>query len=348
MSKSVPTIQDVAREAGVSPATVSNVLNGRWRQTSAATRERILEVARRLNYRPNAMAAALRTRRTRTVAVVFTNILNPFYTAVLRGIQDEARSAGYSIVLANSDDSPELEREAIASFRAQQVDGLIITTTGENDDMLRTLSETGVPAVLVDRGDPELHLDTVRVDNVAAAREAVEYLLQLGHRQVAIISGLTTGVPTRAGRLTGYRQALHHAGLVSPAAYEQIWPTSVENGRLAAAALLSLPQPPTAIFVANTFLALGALALIRERGIDVPGEISLVIFDDPDWAPVMNPPITAVAQPTRELGATAFKLLEARLSRKRGAKVEDVVLPTSLQIRASCAPPRHSATGAAQ
>ncbi|MCC6586908.1 MAG: LacI family DNA-binding transcriptional regulator [Bryobacterales bacterium] len=336
---SVPTIQDVAREAGVSPATVSNVLNGRWKQTSPATRERILEVAKRLNYRPNAMAAALRTRRTRTVAVVFTNILNPFYTAVLRGIQDEARRAGYTIVLANSDDSPDVERESLSTFRAQQVDGLIITTTGENDELLKTLPETGVPTVLVDRGDPELHLDTVRVDNVSAARAAVEYLIRLGHRRIAIISGLTTGAPTRAGRVEGYHQALEAAGIARAEEYEQILPSSVENGRAAAGTLLNLPDPPTALFAANTFLAIGAMECIRERGIQVPQQLSFLMFDDPEWSRIADPPITAVSQPTHRLGALAFQLLEARLRKKRPLKTEDIVLPTSLHIRRSCSTP---------
>lgn len=338
----MPTIQDVAREAQVSPATVSNVLNGRWKQTSPATRERILEVAQRLNYRPNAMAAALRTRRTRTIAVVFTNILNPFYTAVLRGIQDEARRAGYTIVLANSDDSPELERESVATFRAQQVDGLIITTTGENDDLLKTLPDTGVPTVLVDRGDPELHLDTVRVDNISAARAAVEYLIGLGHRRIAIISGLTTGVPTRAGRVAGYHQALEAAGIPIREEYQQILPSSVDNGRLAAEALLSLPEPPTALFAANILLAVGALECIRTRGIHVPGELSFLMFDDPVWSRIANPPVTAVSQPTHRLGAVAFQLLEARFRKKRPLQTEDIVLPTSLHIRQSCSAPKRS------
>ena len=118
--KAVPTIQDVAREAGVSPSTVSNVLNRRWRQTSKETRERILEVARKLNYHPNAMAAALRRRSTRTIGVIVTSILNPFYTAVVRGIQDEARRHGYTTILGNTDDDPEQEREMLNALRAKQ------------------------------------------------------------------------------------------------------------------------------------------------------------------------------------------------------------------------------------
>jgi DNA-binding LacI/PurR family transcriptional regulator len=340
VSQSVPTIQDVAREAGVSPATVSNVLNGRWKQTSPATRERILEVAKRLNYRPNAMAAALRTRRTRTIGVVFTNIVNPFYTDVLRGIQDEARRAGYTIVLANSDDSPELEREAVATFRAQQVDGMIITTTGENDELLRSLHETGVPTVLVDRGDPELRLDTVRVDNISSSRAAVEYLIRLGHQRIAIISGLTTGVPTRAGRVTGYQQALLAAGIPLRPEYEHIIATSVDHGKQVAASLLDLPEPPTAIFAANIFLAIGALQTIRDRELKVPDDISFLMFDDPAWSRIANPPITAIAQPTHRLGARAFQLLETRFRRKRGADPEDIVLQTALHIRHSCSAPK--------
>ena len=190
-NKSVPTIQDVAREAGVSPSTVSNVLNRRWRQTSKETRERILEVARRLNYQPNAMAAALRRRSTRTIGLIVTSVLNPFYTAVVRGIQDEARRHGYTTILGNTDDDPEQERDMLNTLRAKQVDGMLIVTTGGCHETIQHVSDLGVPIVMVDRGDPALNLDAVGVDNVQAAENAVGYLIGLGHRRIAIVGGLT-------------------------------------------------------------------------------------------------------------------------------------------------------------
>ncbi|MEZ5351434.1 MAG: LacI family DNA-binding transcriptional regulator [Bryobacteraceae bacterium] len=341
MRKRAPTIQDVAREAGVSPSTVSNVLNRRWKQTSRETRERILAVARELNYQPNTLAASLRRRSTRTVGVVLTSVLNPFNTAVLRGIQDAARAAGYTIIVGNTDYDAELESEVLGALRARQVDGMLVVTNGGTNEVLRGIHEAGVPVVLVDRGDPTLPLDTVRVDNEGAAGKAVEYLLELGHTRVAIVSGLTTGVSTRAGRLVGYRNALLARGVEPREEYQVVVATSIENGQAAVNGLLDLADSPTALFVTNTFLAIGALRTIRERGLRMPGDVSFLMFDDPDWATATSPALTTVSQPTREIGEQAFALLEHRMKHKRGREAQTVILPTSLKIRESCgAPPR--------
>lgn len=337
-NKSVPTIQDVAREAGVSPSTVSNVLNRRWRQTSKETRERILEVARRLNYQPNAMAAALRRRSTRTIGVIVTSVLNPFYTAVVRGIQDEARRNGYTTILGNTDDDPEQEREMLNILRAKQVDGILMVTTGGCHDTIRHVNELGVPIVLVDRGDPALNLDAVGVDNVQAAQNAVSYLIGLGHKRVAIVSGLITGVPTRAHRLQGYLKALESAGLPTPEAYRQITATSVENGSAAASRLLDLPEPPTAIMATNTFMAIGVIYEIHRRGLRMPEQISFLMFDDPEWALLHTPGITTVAQPIRDVATGAFQLLEARMHKKTTGEREVRTFPTTLIVRGSCGP----------
>lgn len=336
--KSAPTIQDVAREAGVSASTVSNVLNRRWRQTSKETRDRIIEVARRLNYQPNAMAAALRRRSTRTIGLIVTSVLNPFYTAVVRGIQDEARRHGYTTILGNTDDDPEQEREMLNILRAKQVDGILIVTTGGCHDTIQHVSDLGVPVVLVDRGDPALNLDAVGVDNVQAAETAVGHLIDLGHRRIAIVSGLTTGVPTRAHRLQGYLKALAAAGLPAPVEYQQIVATSVESGSLAAARLFDLPQPPTAILATNTFLSIGVIHEIHRRNLRMPGDVSFIMFDDPEWASLHRPGITTIAQPILEIGASAFQLLEARMHKKKTGPREAVTFPTSLVVRGSCGP----------
>jgi DNA-binding LacI/PurR family transcriptional regulator len=196
-----------------------------------------------------------------------------------------------------------------------------------------------LPVVLLDRGDPSLHLDTVRVDNEGAAFEAVSYLTGLGHRRVAIISGLTTGVPTRAGRLNGYLRALEAAGIEACGEYQRITATSAANGRAAALELLSLADPPTALFVTNTFLAVGALGAVHERGLRIPEQVSFLMFDDPDWSVLLDPPVTAIAQPTHEIGARAFTLLERRLGADSERPPEEAVLATSRIERASCGPP---------
>ena len=340
-NKSVPTIQDVAREAGVSPSTVSNVLNRRWRQTSKETRERILEVARRLNYQPNAMAAALRRRSTRTIGVIVTSILNPFYTAVVRGIQDEARQHGYTTILGNTDDDPEQERDMLNTLRAKQVDGMLIVTTGGCHDTIQHVSDLGVPVVMVDRGDPGLNLDAVGVDNVQAAENAVRYLIGLGHRRIAVVSGLTSGVPTRAHRLQGYLQALAEAGLEARPEYQQVLATSVENGAAAAARLFELAEPPTAIMATNTFMAIGVIQEIQRRGLRMADDVSFLMFDDPEWASLHTPGITTVAQPIQEIGARAFQLLEARITKMNAGDRQEVHFPTALIVRGSCGAARN-------
>ncbi len=320
----------------MSPSTVSNVLNRRWCQTSKETRERILEVARRLNYQPNAMAAALRSRSTRTIGVIVTSVLNPFYAALVRSIQDEARRHGYTTILGNTDDDPEQERDMLNTLRAKQVDGFLIVTTGGCHDTIQHVSDLGVPIVMVDRGDPALNLDAVGVDNIQSAEKAVVYLTGLGHRSIAIVSGLITGVPTRAHGLQGFLRALASADLLAPEAYQQILATSVENGSTAMARFLDLPEPPTAIMATNTLLAIGVIQEIQRRGLKMPDDVSFLMFDDPEWAALPAPGITTVAQPIPQIGARAFQLLEARMLKRKTGDREEIFFPTSLIVRGSC------------
>jgi DNA-binding LacI/PurR family transcriptional regulator len=340
--KTVVRIEDVAREAGVSPASVSNAFNRRFARISPQTREKILAVAARMNYMPNAAASSLRSRRTRTVGAVVTNILNPFYTAVVRGIQDAARHAGYSVFVCNTDDDARQEQEMLQLLQAKQVDGLLLVTTGANPKLKR-LAASGMPIVLLDRTQPSLQIDTVRIDNGRAAREAVEYLIGLGHRRIALLSGPARGVSTRMGRIAGYDAALKAHGLAACGEYKKEAPTDPESGWRATRELLDLKEAPTAIFVTNTFLAVGALEAIQERGLRIPADLSFLMFDDPDWARLVTPAITAIAQPTHEIGRTAFDLLRSRLTGEKSGP-RDVVLAARFMQRGSCAPavPRES------
>lgn len=331
-------IEDVARKAGVSPASVSNAFNHRWARISPETRNRIFAVAARLNYTPNAAASSLRNRRTRSIGTVVTNILNPFYTAVVRAIQDAARRVGYSVIVCNTDDNVKQEQEMLQVLRAKQIDGLLLVTAGSNPQLKEALS-AGTPVVLLDRHHPSLHLDTVRVDNEAAAREAIEYLILLGHRRIGLLSGPAVGIPTRLARIDGYNAALKQSRIATHERYRKLVATDAESGFRATRELLSLRHPPTALFVANTCLAVGALDAIHRSGLRIPADISFLMFDDPDWGRLLTPPVTAVAQPTQRIGQAAFDLLWERLEGATGPPKE-VVIATQFMLRSSCGDPR--------
>jgi DNA-binding LacI/PurR family transcriptional regulator len=330
-------IEDVAREAGVSPSSVSNAFNRRLARISPETRARILAIAARLNYTPNAAASSLRSRRTHAIGAVVTNILNPFYTAVVRGIQDAAGKAGYSVFVCNTDDDPAQEREVLRLLSAKQVDGLLLVTTGANRK-LRQMVSHGMPVVLLDRKVEALKLDTVLINNEGAAQGAVEYLIGLGHERVGLLSGPARGIATRQGRIAGYNAALAANRIRSRDEYTKEVPTNAESGSQATLQLLDLPDPPTALFVTNTFLAVGALAALQKRGFEIPRDISFLMFDDPDWARVLKPAVTVIAQPTVEIGRSAFELLRSRLKGEKGPP-RSIVLDTRFVLRESCAPP---------
>jgi DNA-binding LacI/PurR family transcriptional regulator len=335
--KTLVRIEDVAREAGVSPASVSNAFNRRLARISPKTRQRILAVAARLNYTPNAAASSLRSRRTHAIGAVVTNILNPFYTSVVRGIQDAARHSGYSVFVCNTDDDASQEHEMLQLLRAKQVDGLLLVATGANR-RLRQLVSSGIPIVLLDRKQVSLHLDTVRIDNETASHQAVEYLFGLGHRRIALLSGPAHGISTRMGRIAGYDTALAQNDIRPREEYKRQVPTDTESGARATRQLLDLRDPPTALFVTNTFLAIGALAAIQERGLRIPADLSFLMFDDPEWAKLVKPQITSIAQPTMEIGRAAFELLRSRLKGENGPP-QEVVLATKFMLRESCAAP---------
>jgi LacI family transcriptional regulator len=254
----------------------------------------------------------------------------------VRSIQDAARQHGYTTILGNTDDDPEQEQEMLNTLRAKQVDGILIVTTGGCHETIQHVSDLGVPIVLVDRGDPALNIDTVGVDNVQAAEDAVSYLIGLGHRRIALVGGLVTGVPTRAHRLQGYLKALEAAGLPARAEYQQNLATSVDHGSLAASLLLDLAEPPTAIMATNTFMAIGVIKEVQRRGLTMPGDVSFVMFDDPEWAGLHTPGITTVAQPIQEIGARGFQLIEARINKRKTGDRDVVTLPTTMIIRGSC------------
>ncbi len=330
------TARDIARAAGVSTSTVSHVLNGtRW--VSPELRQRVLAAADELRYEPDALARSLRARRSNTIGLLISDIANPFFTAVVRGIQDVVQARGYALLLSNSDEDPDKELGYLRVFTSRRVDGIILAPAGTAHPYLTDLARSGFPLVFLDRELPELGVAAAVLDNRAAAITVTGHLLQLGHRRIGLLAG-RRGVIVTEDRIAGYRTALEQAGLE----YQEELVTSGGSlggeARRAAAQLLALRPRPTAMFMTNNTLAIGAMGAIRDAGLRVPEDISIASIDDVPWADVFEPRLTTLAQPTYELGRVAADLVLRRVAGDQDAASRRVVFPGHLITRASSAP----------
>lgn len=325
------TIRDVARQSGVSVATVSRVLNESG-PVGAATRARILKTADRLRYVPNGTARSLTTSTTETVGVLLPNLYGDFYSEVIRGIEGTARANRYHTLLSSVHDGP---AELVAALRTMvgRVDGLIVMSPDIGADALEANLPPGLPVVLLGSTLPD-HT-SVTIDNVEGAAAMVGHLLNQGHRRVALIGG-GGGNSDAQSRLTGYLRALSEAGIGVDSTLLLDGEFTESSGYAAARDLLLLDPPPSAVFAANDAMAVGALRAFREAGLDVPGDIALAGFDDIPVARYVTPALTSVHVPIHEMGAHAVEaVLEA--VRAPGAPPPDpVVLPTRLVVRESC------------
>lgn len=328
-----PTVQDVAEKARVSTATVSRVLAGVG-VVSESLSKRVHAAAQKLSYQPNRVARSLRERRSRTIGVLIPNIQNPFFTGVIRGIEDRLRATDHLLLLGNSDDDPAREKAYLDLLRAEGVGGLILVPGLAGPKPYRELLAAGLALVAIDRVVPKLACDSVASANAEGAAVAVRHLIGLGHRRIALITG-PREVSAANERLEGYFTALREAGLPREAALICHTPFRPEGGYEAVVKLLALAARPTAIFAASDVTALGTLRALHERGVRIPQEMAVLSFDDMPWAAALQPPLTAIAQPTYEMGATAARLLLQRM-REPNRPFEQVRLATSLVVRASC------------
>lgn len=328
-----PTVRQVAALAGVSTATVSRALAGdaRVRET---LRRRVLDAASTLKYRPNRAARSLRIRRSLTVGVIIPDIQNSFFTGIVRGIENVLEAATFTFLLGNSDGRADRERIYLETLRSEGAAGFITVPSQDDPDLYRELHAAGLPVVTLDRAVPGLSVDHVTVTNQEGARGAVHHLITLGHRRIGYVGG-PSHVNVARERLAGYEQALQEAGLPVDRSIIRAGDFQQAGGLTAAQALLDLSSPPTAMFVANNLMTLGAYEALHERGVRIPEEVAVVGFDDMPWATALRPPLTAVAQPTFELGAAAAQLLLARLDDPQ-RPFRRVVLETRLMIRGSC------------
>lgn len=349
------TIPQVAEKAGVSSATAARALGG-YGSVSRATHELVSEVAAAMGYRANGLARSMVTGSTHTIGVVLADIENTFFHHALRGIADHARSRGFEMLLVNTDEDLELERKALDVLVERRVDGLIVCPADAADRThLTTLIDDGTPVVLLDRRIRGLRADTVGIDNRAAAADLTRRLVSRGHDRIAILTGgspdmitsfemaglrgveqlTATTVGTRAA---GYRDALAEAGITLKPEY--LWANGFRKQDALAAtnALLDLPRPPTAIIAFDSIQALGALQGFRDRGVRCPDDISLASFDDAEWADVVSPALSVVAQPAYDIGATSSAMLLQRIGGDQ-RRVRHRELRTTFIGRDSVGPP---------
>jgi LacI family transcriptional regulator len=328
------TLADIAREAGTSASTASRALSGRG-YVSPVARGRLLEVAERLGYVPNASARTLKQKTSRVVGVVVSDLGNQFYARLAAGIEQALRVAGYQMMLLGDNSQADEELAAARAFLAMRAPGVIMTPVGAA--ATRLLAAQGVAVVEVDRRLADVPCDSVVIDNESGGRAATAHLLELGHRRIALL-GVDTAWTSDAGRLRGYRDA--HADAAVPVDEELVLRIPVNDGTAEARIARLLDEAaPTAIFAANNQLAEQAWNVLRLRSLRLPDEISLVGFDDVPWMAMVEPGITVVSQPTVELGISAAQLLLRRVEQPL-APPQVALLEPSLVVRGSTAPPR--------
>jgi LacI family transcriptional regulator len=328
----VAKIGDVALRAGVSPATVSRVLNGS-RTVSPERAAKVRAAAAELGYTPSGPARALRQQRTRVWAAVVADVQNPFFTAVVRGMEDVAVAEDHRLVLGNTDEDLGKEAAYLDIAVAEQMAGVVIAVASARDSRLDVLIERGIPVVAIDRW-PQRHadeVDSVVVDNELGARQATEHLLAAGARRIACVTG-PARVSTASERLAGYQAALRAGGAAPDADLVRRADFKEDGGYAATRTLLSGRHRPDALFVTNNLMTLGALRAVQEAGLRVPEDLLLVGFDDAPWTTLVSPKLTVVAQPTHELGRQAALLLATASS---DLPARHVVLAPTLLVRES-------------
>ncbi|MGC5076600.1 LacI family DNA-binding transcriptional regulator [Agrococcus sp. DT81.2] len=341
------TVSDVAAAARVSKATAARAL-GDYGAVSEAVRDRVLAASDRLGYRPNALARTMSTGRSNTLGIVVGDIENPFFAQATRGAADVANAAGFDLILSNSDEDSEIEAKAIGVQLAKRVDGLLVASASSVDTTnLRTVIDAGRPLVLFDRAAHGVEVDTVIAANRSGARELTSLLVDAGHRRIAFISTIDhPGGVVRlddissssvAERVEGFLDALAAVGVPDPEAHVHL-NARREGVEQLTRRLITGGTGTTAIVASDSLVALGVYRAVRELGLQIPRDVSLVAFDDADWTGVATPGITVMAQPIHEIGAAAAELLIRRI-RGDGRPAVTRVLKQHLIERESVAPP---------
>ncbi|MBZ4646291.1 MAG: LacI family transcriptional regulator [Petroclostridium sp.] len=326
------TIKDVAQRAGVSPSTVSRALSGKI-PVDKETKEKVMEAVRALNYQPNVLAKGLKEGRTNTIGLIIPNIRNPVFPAVARGVEDVARRNGFTVILCNTDEDLRVELDYVDKLQKRWVDGLIFATAQKDSHHILELKEKDFPVVLLVR-HMEDKVDAVISNNFKGAYEAVSYLIKTGHKKIAIVNG-SLGLTLYRERFEGYKKALQDAGL--PVIDEFIIDGVSDNGNgyYSMLGLLEQGSVPDAVFATSDPKAIGIIRAIKDYGLRVPEDVSVIGFDNLEISALLDPPLTTVAQPLYEMGANAANKLIRLINSKRAKKPTVDVMEVELIIRKS-------------
>lgn len=332
------TIYDVAKKAGVSPSTVSRVLN-KHNNVKEETKKKVEQVCKELNYVPNANASSLRKKNTKTLALIVPEIKNPFFTSILEGFEGRTGKSGYITLICNTNENSKKEKDFIKTIIAKRIDGVAISTVSKSSSHLQAVINRDIPVVLLDRDIDDLDVDVVCGDSYQGAVDLVNHLIGLGHRRIAIITG-PVHLSTSRERVEGYKQALNNAnisidnnlikidkkseGYSSKRAYEM------------AKELLELPELPSAIFVGNNFMAIKVYQALIEENLKVPDDIAIVCFDDLNFMYEIEPFFTTMRQPAFTMGKMAAEILVNKIEGKYENNKQKVKLQPELVIRKSC------------
>lgn len=326
-------ITDVAKMANVSTATVSRVISNK-RNVNSKTRERVLETINQLEYKPNRLASNLRKMSSKTVMVVVPDITNPFFSSILQGFKDVALENGYHVLLGDTGNSLEQERNFINLVKERVVDGVILTTARLPKEEILSVSQE-IPVVLACEYIDGFDIPTVSIDNVSAARQAVEYLISLGHRRIGMITG-PLGVILSKDRVKGYYQALNLHEIPIDGVLIQEGNFSVKSGYETMLKLLALEAPPSAVFATNDEMAVGAIKAIKQKGLSVPKDISVIGFDDIPLCELIETELTTIVQPKYDMGYQAMRMMLSIIINKGNLTRKQIVLPHRLMVRKTC------------
>lgn len=335
----MPTVHDVAKRAGVAPITVSRVINNSG-YISDTTRKRVEASIKEIGYVPNTLARGLRSKRTNTLGLIVTDITNPYFTLMARGVEDVAGDSNFTVIYCNTDES-ETKEEKYANILAQRrVDGVLLVPAGGNDKTIKFLETNGISVVILDRRVSGVETDFVCSDSVDGANLLVKLLIRLGHKQIAIITG-TKSVSTSVDRVTGYHKALKEAGLSKNEMVYYGEFNQKSGYDLTKQAMLQSPKP-TAIFGANNFILIGIIKALHDLELNVPEDVSVVGFDDLPESMLVTPFLTVASQPAYEMGRLATKLLLNRISGDLSDECQELILPTEIIERKSTSSKRSS------
>lgn len=328
------SIKDVAQRARVSTTTVSHVVN-RTRFVSDPVRHEVEAAIRELNYVPSAVARSLKSNSTKTIGMLIPNCSNPYFAEIVRSVEDHCFGAGYTLILCNTDDEPHRQSAYLQALTEKRIDGMIIISTGEGKDFQRMLHGLPIPMVLLDREIDEVNCDLVETAHLQGGLMATEHLIGLGHRRIACLSG-PANLNSSAQRIEGWRSALAKAGLA--ASPELLWHSDFtsQGGFNTMQAILASPLAPTAVFVCNDLMSIGALSAAHQAGIQIPQQMSLIGFDDIELAQFASPALTTIAQPKQRIGIAAVDML---LERIQGGRIQarQLILLPELIVRNSTA-----------